>query len=51
VSGCIDEHRERFVVEPICRTSVVSASAHYQQRTGKRSARPFSRRLRETARG
>ena len=28
-----------------------SASAHYQQRTGKRSARPFSRRLRETARG
>jgi putative transposase len=39
VSAFIDEHRERFEVEPICRTLGVSASAYYQRRTGERSAR------------
>lgn len=33
------EHRERFGVEPICRTLGVSASAFYQRETGRRSAR------------
>jgi putative transposase len=33
------EHRERFGVEPICRTLGVSASAFYQRQTGQRSAR------------
>jgi transposase InsO family protein len=35
----IDEHRDRFGVEPICRTLDVSASAYYQRATGERSAR------------
>lgn len=35
----IDEQRERFGVEPICRTLGVSASAYYQRATGGRSAR------------
>lgn len=35
----IDEHRDRFGVEPICRTMEISASAYYQQRKGERSAR------------
>jgi len=35
----IDEHRERFGVEPICQTLDVSASAYYQRATGERSAR------------
>jgi putative transposase len=35
----VDEQRERFGVEPICRTLGVSASAYYQRATGKRSAR------------
>jgi transposase InsO family protein len=39
VSAFIDEHRERFGVEPVCRTMGVSASAYYQRATGKRSAR------------
>jgi putative transposase len=39
VSAFIDEHRARFGVEPICRTVGVSASAYYQRRTGRRSAR------------
>ena len=39
MSAFIDEHRERFGVEPICQTLDVSASAHYQRRTGERSAR------------
>jgi putative transposase len=39
VSAFIDEHRERFGVEPICRTLGVSASAYYQRATGERSAR------------
>jgi putative transposase len=39
VSAFIDEHRERFGVEPICRTLDVSASAYYQRATGERSER------------
>jgi hypothetical protein len=32
-------HRDRFGVEPICRTLDVSASACYQRAKGERSAR------------
>jgi putative transposase len=39
VSAFIDEHRERFGVEPICETLDVSASAYYQRASGQRSAR------------
>lgn len=39
MSAYIEEHRERFGVEPICRTLEVSASAYYERRTGRRSAR------------
>jgi putative transposase len=39
VSAFIDEHRDRFGVEPICRVLDVSASAYYQRATGERSAR------------
>jgi putative transposase len=39
VSAYIEEHRERFGVEPICETLGVSASAYYQRATGERSAR------------
>jgi putative transposase len=39
VSSYIEEHRERFGVEPICNTLEVSASAYYQRRKGERSAR------------
>jgi transposase InsO family protein len=39
VSSFIEEHRERFGVEPICRALEVSASAYYERRTGRRSAR------------
>ena len=39
VSAFIDEHRDRFGVEPICRTLGVSASAYYQRARGERSAR------------
>lgn len=35
----IDEQRERFGVEPICRVMGVSASAYYQRATGELSAR------------
>ena len=35
----IDEQRERFGVEPICRTLGVSASAYYRRATGERSDR------------
>jgi len=35
----IDEQRERFGVEPICRTLGVSASAYYERASGRRSAR------------
>jgi putative transposase len=38
VSRCIDGHRKRFGVEPICRTLGVSASAYYQRASGRRSA-------------
>jgi putative transposase len=38
VSRYVDEHRERFGVEPICNTLGVSVSAYYQRRNG-RSAR------------
>jgi putative transposase len=39
VTAFIDGHRERFGVEPICRTLGVSASAYYYRATGARSAR------------
>jgi putative transposase len=39
VSVFIDEHRDRFGVEPICRILGVSASAYYHRRGGERSAR------------
>ena len=39
MSAFIDAHRERFGVEPICRTLDVSASAYYQRQTGERSIR------------
>jgi putative transposase len=39
VSVFVDEHRERFGVEPICKTLGVSASAYYQRATGRRSRR------------
>jgi putative transposase len=39
VSAFIEEHRERFGVEPICQVLDVSASAYHQRATGVRSAR------------
>jgi putative transposase len=39
VSAYVEEHRVRFGVEPICRTLDVSASAYYERRSGRRSAR------------
>ena len=39
MSAYVDAHRERFGVEPICRTLGVSASAYYQRASGERSAR------------
>jgi transposase InsO family protein len=39
VSSYIEEHRERFGVEPICKTLEVSASAYYQRAKGEHSAR------------
>ena len=39
MSAFIDEHRERFGVEPICEVLDVSASAYYQRRRGERSVR------------
>jgi putative transposase len=39
VSRYIDEHRDRFGVEPICRILGVSASAYYERAAGRRSAR------------
>lgn len=39
MSRYIDEHRERFGVEPICRTLGVSASAYYERAKGRRSRR------------
>lgn len=42
MSAYIDEHRERFGVEPICRTLDVSASAYYERAKGRRSKREIS---------
>ena len=39
MSAFIDEYRERFGVEPICRILGVSASAYYQRASGRVSAR------------
>ena len=39
MSAFIDGHRDRFGVEPICRTLGVSASASYHRRAGHRSQR------------
>lgn len=39
MSSFIEEHRERFGVEPICRALEVSASAYYERAKGRRSAR------------
>ena len=39
MSAFIEEHRDRFGVEPICQTLGVSASAYYERRTSRRSAR------------
>jgi putative transposase len=39
VSSYIEEHRERFGVEPICRALEVSASAYYERAKGRRSVR------------
>lgn len=39
MSSYIEEHKERFGVEPICRTLEVSASAYYERAKGRRSAR------------
>jgi putative transposase len=39
VSAFIEQYRECFGVEPICRVLGVSASAYYRRATGERSAR------------
>lgn len=39
MSAYVDQHRERFGVEPICQTLGVSASAYYQRASGERSER------------
>ena len=39
MSAFIDERREDFGVEPICRVLGVSASAYYRRATGERSER------------
>lgn len=39
VSAFIEEHRERFGVEPICHTLGVSVSAYYERASGRRSPR------------
>ncbi len=39
MSAFIDEHRQRFGVEPICKTLGVSASAYYERAKGQWSAR------------
>ena len=39
MSAYVDQHRERFGVEPICQTLGVSASAYYERATRRRSAR------------
>ena len=52
MSRFIDSYRERFGVEPVCRTLGVSASAYYQRAAGQRSPRQIederlSERIRE----
>jgi hypothetical protein len=42
VSAFVDQERERFAAELICRTLGVSQSAYYQRRTGERSARSIA---------
>jgi putative transposase len=39
VSAFVDNTRDRFGVEPVCRTLGVSASAYYQRASGERSER------------
>ena len=39
MSRYVDEHRDRFGVEPICKTLGVSVSAYYQRASGRCSAR------------
>ena len=39
MSAFIDQGRDRYGVEPICRTLGVSASAYYERATGQQSAR------------
>ena len=39
MSAFIDAHRERFGVEPVCRTLDVSASAYYKRASGQRCDR------------
>ena len=39
MSAFIDEHRDRFGVEPICEVLDLSASAYYQRASGERSER------------
>ena len=39
MTAFIEQYRDRFGVEPICRTLGVSASAYYHRRTGRRSRR------------
>jgi putative transposase len=39
VSAFIDRYRDRFGVEPICRTLGVSSSAYYERARGRRSSR------------
>ena len=39
MSAYVDQHRDRFGVEPICETLGVSASVYYQRASGERSAR------------
>jgi transposase InsO family protein len=39
VSVFVGEHRDRFGVEPICKTLEISASAYYQRAKGERSTR------------
>ena len=42
MSAYIEQHRDHFGVEPICRTLEVSASAYYERAKGNRSARAIS---------
>ena len=39
MSAYVEDHRDRFGVESICRVLTVSASAYYRRKTGRRSVR------------